>query len=292
VEAVVLGPLPQGGGDLVWAPESENGDCRNGSLFVEADGVEVHRYDRPLSNPTLHHGPFGQAALVERCEEAIIGLGFFDGALLQPGQPPTWQHEMLPSKVSDLHDVGWLGRMGLFGGEATLIDDDGSWVDTVVFDPFDLSMTTWAERIGYRASDPLNGIDLVVPGWWTFTPVGPESTATVVTDPTSSSWLTVTAYLDPPPAPTPTVDETLLEVWSVDLSVWDEVGPGRAVPADRFVAVDYLFQAQGGLRTVRQVTVEDRTVEVESFAGQEVAPGVAELLVMVVDSVRILTTVG
>lgn len=292
VERQLLGELPQGGGYLVRLVAVDDTECSTGELVVEVDGVVTHNYGGGYGHLTLHPGPFGQAAMVEQCEESIGSLFFTSTIALSPGDGPDWSEVEVPPSVFYLAELGWQGLTGFFGADATFYDGTTSWTDTVVFDAFDGSMAVWADKLGSRDEHPLIGVDVVVPNQWNHAPIEDDSPMISMWDLESPSFVEILVTTEAPTVPAPFDGEHLVTTSVSDVDLWTDVGSGRARRDGTAQAVDYRFSNADGARAVRIISLDDRTVTIESFLAAAAGQASGEVPAMAVEAVRIFTSVG
>ncbi len=273
-------------------PAGDDSECPLGTLVVERNGRVTHTYPGSYGHLTLDAGPYGQAALVERCEESIGELLFASTALAAPGDAPQWQGYPIPDEVVHLDGPGWLGLTGFFAADAVFADDGISWVETVVFDAFDGSMWQWSDKLGFRDGLELMGIDFVVPNGWNYAPIDDDGATASMWDLESASFVEIQVRSGPVAAPGPLPGEDRLGTEAVAVEVWEDRGEGRAAVVDIVAAMDHRFAGPDGARSVRVVAVDQRTVIIESFLAAGAGTAGGEVPAMAVDAIRVFNAVG
>jgi hypothetical protein len=316
VTVETVGILPSGVTLVRLIPASDENEpgheddveCPSGSPALRnSSGQIFHTYPDRVGRLELLEGPYGQVALIERCEESLDGIMLVTTGGLSSGAVPPLVAWAWPDEIGAITELGWLGLTGFFSAEATYHghgSDQGGhssaggsvqWTDTIVIDAVDGSTRSWAEVFGQRLVHPLDGLDVVVPDGWTGVNVDDVHTSIVLSDSQSQSWVTIDVFLDEPPTPAPTAGETALAASEAQVHRWDQVDDDRSVVIGQMTAEEHRFTSPDGDRMVRLVRPdgqEGRRVRIEAFtdAGSNLAAGDVPLLV--VESVRIHNTVG
>ncbi len=293
-----LGPfhLPEGEFVKLTDPEvaaDPDAECIEGRLAVRSEGEIAHVYDDlgDIFGVEVYPGPFGQTALVESCEESIMRILFTSTAVPPPDGIPLLTSGNIPENVFFLSEMGW-HRTGLFHARATYFDDTG-WNDDVVFHAFDGRMESIAEGIGERVLLD-NGVEFILPTTWEIADGDPALDVTSIVDTESPAAVTITVFPGSVPPAEPLIGETLLDETTVYVEFWDDIDGARARTSGLGDVVDEMwFDNPEGTRLVRTIPVEsDRVVRIEAFTPAAAGAYNEFLPELILDHVRVFTTVG
>ena len=267
-------------------------ECVPGRLGVRANGELIHVYDElgDVYGVRIHHGFFGQLAMVETCEESVLRLLFSTTALPPPNGIPEITVGTLEPDVFWLSDLGWQTD-GLFHARATFFDDTG-WNDDVVFTAHDGDMRLLADALGERRRLD-SGVDFILPRNWEVAEGDPALDIVELVDTTTPAAVSITIFPESVPPPEPLGDETMRYLNSVYVEFWDEIDDGRARTSGTGQQADeYWFSGPEGDRLVRTVDLDDRTVRI--VANTPTTAGAPDIFIpnQVLEAVRLFTAVG
>lgn len=247
-------------------PNSES-ECQPGTLVFLINGAVVHRYDDLAFNGGIRHylGVRGQEAFVVNCEESVEAVWTVGTPLLpEAGYPELETFPMLELADGDAFfsfNADWDFRDAIFAGYGWIGDTYDLWTFGVADDGVTPRVVALAELVGER--QPLNetlGVSVVVPNGWTY-----ESTDEYELLKNPNTFSRVQIFVEPT-----SIDAPLAEgddqIGSFDTTTITWVNANDLLVGQESASIDYDFRNEQGVRTVRHITLFDRTVVIEVFS--------------------------